>query len=73
MIGAAAGCSGRVRRSRFTALAEAVEAAAVPVAASGLVLFEASTSWTMVPFLLSKVTASMVPLSAVPPVPVERG
>lgn len=47
----AAVCSGAFRRSRF-ALAEAVEAA-VPVAASGLVALEASTSWMIVPFLLS--------------------
>lgn len=64
------------RRSRF-ALAEAVEAA-VPVAASGSVLLEASMSWTIVPFLLSEVTAIMVPLLAVPSAtepeePVERG
>lgn len=62
MIGAAA-CSGVFRRPRF-ALADAVEAA-VPVAASESVLFEAGISWTMVPFLLSYVMANMVPLLAI--------
>ena len=74
MIGAAV-CSGVFRRSRF-ALAEAVEAA-VPVAASGSVLFD-GMSWTMVPFLLSYVIANMVPLLAIAlgtgrEEPVERG
>lgn len=62
VIGAAV-CSGMFRRPRF-ALAEAVDAA-VPVAASGSVLFEAWTSWMIVPFLLSYVTANMVPLLAI--------
>jgi hypothetical protein len=62
VIGAAV-CSGVLRRSRF-ALADAVEAA-VPVAASESVLFEAGMSWTMVPFLLSYVMANMVPLLAI--------
>ena len=75
MIGAAV-CSGAFRRSRF-ALADAVEAA-VPVAASGSVLFEAGMSWMIVPFLLSYVMANMVPLLAMalgtgPEEPVERG
>ena len=74
VIGAAV-CSGVFRRSRF-ALAEAVEAA-VPVAASGSVLFD-GMSWTMVPFLLSYVIANMVPLLAIAlgtgrEEPVERG
>lgn len=74
VIGAAVS-SGIFRRSR-SALAEAVEAA-VPVAARGLVLFEAGTSWIIVPFLLSYVTANMVPLLAIalatgPDEPVER-
>ena len=47
----AAVCSGAVLRSRF-ALAEAVDAA-VPLAPRALVVFEAETSWMMVPFLLS--------------------
>ena len=75
MIGAAV-CSGAFRRSRF-ALADAVEAA-VPVAASGSVLFEAGMSWMIVPFLLSYVMANMVPLLAMalgtrPEEPVEMG
>ena len=75
VIGAAV-CSGVFRRSRF-ALAEAVEAA-VPVAARGSVLFEAETSRTMVPFLLSYVMANIVPLLAIAlgtgrEEPVERG
>jgi hypothetical protein len=57
----AAVSSGMFRRSR-SALAEAVEAA-VPVAASEFVAFEASTSWMIVPFLLSYVMANIVPLA----------
>jgi hypothetical protein len=52
----AAVCSGKFRRSTE---------ATVPVAARGLVAFEAGMSWMMVLFLLSKVTASMVPLLVV--------
>jgi hypothetical protein len=50
VIGAAV-CSGdsKFRRSRLSL----AEAAAVPVADSELVEFEAETSWIMVPFLLS--------------------
>jgi hypothetical protein len=59
----AAVSSGMFRRSR-SALAEAVEAA-VPVAASEFVAFEASTSWMIVPFLLSYVMANIVPLLAI--------
>ena len=50
----------------------------MPDAARGSVLFEAETRWMIVPFLLSYVTANMVPLLAMalgtgPEEPVERG
>ena len=48
----------------------------MPVAARGSVLFEAETSWMIVPFLLSYVMANMVPLLAIAlgtEEPVERG
>lgn len=63
-MGAAVGAGASRRPISALALALAVEpdAAAIPLAPSGLVMLLAGMSWTIVLFLLSYVTANIVPL-----------